>query len=336
MRLRGSLRATLLVAASSSFLLGGLALAPGAGADPGDTATALQQGKLVTFDPEAPGTFTSTVPVTGIPSTEGIRDLALRPADGQLYALTGPTGFGASGPERVYRIDAITGAATLAATLSVDLPGTQHAIAFNPCVDRLRVVGVTDQTNYRVNVATGETIVDGNLAYVAGDPNAGVTPRIAGIGYTAATPGPGCATVLYDFDLRDALSSNPKRVLTIQDANPGILTTVGTVTAPITAFGADFSIGRLGGTEVGYLTGSTGDLNQSQVFRVDLGSGAASATGPAGARIANGPVGGLVIRRALGPPPVIPEFPSAVLPVAVALIAGAWFLAHRRASVIAP
>lgn len=272
--------------------------------------------------------------ITGLGSGESIRDLAVRPADNVIYALTGPGGFGASGPERVYRLTD-TGAATLVSTLSQDLADNQLAISFNPCVDRLRVVGVTDATNFRVNVDTGATTTDGPLAYAAGDPNASATPRITGAGYTAATPGTGCATTLYDYDLRDANSNDPQRILTIQNPpNDGTLNTVADIAAPTTAFGQDLAIGNFGGAEVGYLTGSTGNLNQSNVFRVNLSDGSATDLGGAGESMANSGIGAITIRRAnQGPDPVIPEFPAPALALAAVAGAGAigMVVVRRRA-----
>lgn len=315
-------------AASATLVLG----AAPALADAGDVAFALQQGKLVSFAPESPGTLSAPVTLSGIPSGQGILDLATRSTNGALYALTGPSGFGASGPESLYVIDTTTGAATLASTLSVDLPSNQYAIAFNPTVDRLRIVGVTSTDDYRVNVDTGAVTVDGSLAYAPGDPNNGTTPRITGVGYTGAPLGG--ATALYDYDLRDALSANPARVLAQQKpANDGTLLTVGTIDATTTGFGQDFTTGRLGGAEVGYLTGSEGDLNQSVLYRVELGSGKSTRLGLVGARIANGAVGGIAIRRAAAAPaPVVPEFPLSALALVAGLGVAATVIVRRRRS----
>lgn len=324
-----SSRPTVLVALAPVALAGLLVAAAPASAASGDVAFALQQGKLVSFNPDNPGTFTSSTPVTGIGAGEGILDLAVRPSTGALYALTGPSGFGATGPERIYTINTTTGAASLASTLSTDLPSNQYTIAFNPSVDRLRVVGVTTTDNYRVNVDTGATTTDTGLAYAAGDPNAGQTPRITGIGYTASPAGG--ATTLYDYDLRNALSATPTRILARQNPpDAGTLNTQASIAAPTSAFGQDLTIGSSGGVEVGYLTGSTGDGNQSQVFRVNLTDGSVTALGGAGARIANGPISGITIRRAATPAAALPEFPLTALALVGGLGAAGALVVRRR------
>src|SRR5687767_5765366 len=89
-----------------------LAFAVGAKAQP---VTALTNANtLVTFNANAPGTITSTVPVTGMQPGDSLRGIDYRPIDGQLV------GFGYTdslGTGRVYAINP-AGVATSINTLS--------------------------------------------------------------------------------------------------------------------------------------------------------------------------------------------------------------------------
>lgn len=152
---------------------------------------------LLSFDSATPGTVSSTA-IVDLGAGENIVGIDLRPANRLLYALTKDAGNAG----RIYTIDPTSGAATLVSTLNVALDGTFFGVDFNPVPDRLRVVSDADQ-NLRINVDTGVTIVDGTLAYAAGDPNAAANPAIVGAACTnsfppspRATPG----TTLYTMD----------------------------------------------------------------------------------------------------------------------------------------
>lgn len=140
---------------------------------------------LVMFD-------TGALEVAGMVEVEGVERLLgidMRPADGMLY------GVAANGV--IVTIDPSTGAATKGATLSEMLPdGVIAAVDFNPVADRLRVMG-SDGTNLRVHPDTGETTVDGRLAFDAGDPNVGAEPEIVATAYTNSHGKPE-ATAMYD------------------------------------------------------------------------------------------------------------------------------------------
>lgn len=89
--------------------------------------------------------------------------------------------------------------ATLVSTLSEPFTGgVISGFDFNPVADRLRLVGDNDQ-NFRINVDTGAVIVDGELAFAAGDSNAGVNPNITASAYTNSVAG-ATTTQLYNLD----------------------------------------------------------------------------------------------------------------------------------------
>lgn len=226
--------------------------------------------EIVTFSVQAPGTAVLTKAITGLNSGDDVVGIDVRPATGQLYAVVQGT---TTATDRVYTVDPATGAATLVAALTSGTPaapfrlsGAAFGVDFNPVPDRLRVVSDADQ-NLRINPDSGVTLVDGALAYVAGDPNAAQNPVVVGAGYTNSVAG-ATATTLYDVD---ALNNS----LVVQNPpNNGTLTTVGVLGVDI-ANGSDLDISAAGGTAFAALTvGATPGL-----YRINLATGAATSLG---------------------------------------------------------
>ena len=221
--------------------------------------TALTSGnRLLTFDSANPGAVTDTVTITGVPAGETLLGIDYRPATGGLFAL--------SSASRIYAINADTGEATAVGTAAgFTLAGTRFGFDFNPVPDRIRITSDTEQ-NLRANPNDGTAVVDGTLAYAAGDANAGANPNVVGSAYTNSFAG-AQATVLYDID------SNLD-ILTIQNPpNAGTLNTVGALGVDTTDnVGFDIS----GTTGVAYasltVTGAT------QLYTINLLSGAATPT----------------------------------------------------------
>lgn len=164
-------------------------------------------GSLINFDSATPGTVSSSAAITGLQAGESLVGIDFRPANGQLYA--------AGTSNRLYTLNLTTGAASLASALSTPLNGSAFGFDFNPVVDRLRVTSNTDQ-NLRVNVDTGATIVDGTLAFAAGDARVGQNPNIVGSAYSNNVAG-ATSTVLRGID-------STADILVIQDPpNAGTL-----------------------------------------------------------------------------------------------------------------
>ncbi|WP_157270688.1 DUF4394 domain-containing protein [Azohydromonas aeria] len=194
-----------LTAAAAAALVLSLAACGGSGDDDddappppvavGDTVLLTASGRLLSFDRATPGTQVGSVAVTGLAAGETLLGIDVRPADGQLYAL--------SSAGRLYTLDPATGAATLKSTLVADaadtsapftaLAGTRFGVDFNPVADRLRVVGDTGQ-NLRINVDSGATITDGAIAAPAG-----TTASVTAAAYTNSFAGT-ATTLLYDID----------------------------------------------------------------------------------------------------------------------------------------
>lgn len=174
-----------------------------------DLAGLNNRNEIVLFSDRTPGK-TRTLPVTGVDGK--IIGIDLRPADKQLYAL--------ASDGTLYTIDTKTGAAVRKAKLSAPLEAIDRvAVDFNPQADRLRVIGSTGQS-LRVNVDTGQTIVDGKLAYRAGDAQAGKPPGVYAAAYINSYPG-AKQTQLFDVD---SLAGT----YVVQDPpNDGVLRTIG-------------------------------------------------------------------------------------------------------------
>lgn len=151
---------------------------------------------------------TTSVTVTGL-GGETALGIDFRPSDlkhlglprnniGVLYVVTSGS--------RVCNLDPATGVASRCVRLVtstgtlVNVSGTSFGVGFNPVPDRLRTHSNTDQ-NLRINVDDGVTVVDGPLAYTAGDPNAGANPEVVGTCYTNEDADPATGTELYGIDI---------------------------------------------------------------------------------------------------------------------------------------
>lgn len=113
-----------------------------------------------------------------------------RPQDGRLYGITS-TG-------QIVTLDPANGRATAVSQLNVPFQAAGHAIFdFNPVANRVRVMGMDGQ-NLRVNVETGEAVIDGRLKNADG-PTAATTPRVVAGAYTNSMQG-ATATMLLTID----------------------------------------------------------------------------------------------------------------------------------------
>jgi len=258
------------------------------------------QTRLLSFDSATPGML-SGVQITGLRAGERLIGIDFRPATGQLYAV-GTVTSASTTTGMLYRIDPVTGVALKVATLSVALNGNSFGVDFNPVVDRLRVVSNSGQ-NLRINVDTGEAIVDTPLAYAAGDVNFGRTPGVAGAAYTNSVAG-ATSTTLYDIDaaLGTLVVQNP--------VDSGTLTSVGSLGVGTNLFfqAVGFDISGMSGVAYAVLPVDIGDPFAFDLFTVSLNTGAASLVG----RVSTGfePIVGIAVAPAGAP---IPEPATMVL-----------------------
>jgi hypothetical protein len=236
----------------ASFLAAVALLAP-AGASAATIFGVDENNQLVTFDSAAPGTFTSSVKISGTNSS--IEALDFRPLNGALYGL---------GVDRiVYTINAMTGVAT-AASAKLGVEGTVFGFDFNPTIDRVRIVSNTNN-NYVFNPNDGSLTgspTTSTLAYAAGDPNEGRDPGVSGAAYTTSSFGaPGTSTQLYVLD-------TDLDVLAKQNNNGGVLTTVGGLGADL---GSRTSFDIAGNEAFAF--------NGTSLYGVNLSTGALSSLG---------------------------------------------------------
>jgi hypothetical protein len=221
--------------------------------------------QIVTFDTSAPGVALSTVTVTGMQPGEQPVAIDVRPATGQLYALTNQS--------RVYVVNPVTGIATaVGAPFTPALSGANFGFDFNPTVDRIRVVSDTGQ-NVRLHSDTG-AVVSADMALNPG------TPHVVGSAYTNNVAG-ATTTTLYAIDSTSdqLLIQNPPNNGTLVPVGPLGLDTTDLVGFDITA-NDNLAFATL--TSVANVTG---------LFRINLTTGAAVLVGT----VANGPYKGLAV-----------------------------------------
>ncbi|HEY6563246.1 MAG TPA: DUF4394 domain-containing protein, partial [Pirellulaceae bacterium] len=249
-----------------------------------------------------PGT-TSTIPFSG--ATSRLDGLDFRPANGLLY------GYDESS-NRVVTVDPLTAFTTLVSNPTTGSTTSDLGIDFNPVPDRMRLVNVDDQ-NLRINVDTGATIVDGTLAYDAGDPNTGVNPLINEAAYSNNDNDPATATTLYYLDYGLDI------LVTTSNPNGGVVNTVGNL-GVLTSSYTGLDIFTDGGVNTAYAILSNSD-NLPSLYTVNLQTGAAALIGQVG----NGSVFE-VYSLALVP---VPE-PSSWFVVTTVALTGAALRRRRR------
>jgi hypothetical protein len=245
---------------------------------------------LIRFDSATPGTITDAAALTGLQAGERIVGIDFRPRTGQLFGV----GIveGATDTVRAYVIDPTSGAASLVpgSTSFTVTHGTQYGIAFNPTVDRLRVVNNADE-NFRVNPNNGaraDTPTNDTDLNPAGN-------AVLGVAYDRS------------FDTGLAVA-NRTTAYGISRANSSLVTIGGINQSPSPNGGAIMNSQALGLTlsaasDIGFdidvdsntafaaLTNNANGLNG--LYTINLGTGAATLVGS----IANGgfSIGGLAV-----------------------------------------
>lgn len=170
---------------------------------------------LLRFNSATPGTTTS-IAITGVAASEVLVGMDYRPATGQLFALGVDSAADAG---TLYRLDPQTAVATAigatgsvafvdAVAATIDLPGTSvgYGVAFNPTVDRIRVV-TGSGLNFRLNPNNGLPVdTDTNAAGNQPDGTLnGATTSADEAAYTNATGGQTLTTLFVLDSASDAL-----------------------------------------------------------------------------------------------------------------------------------
>jgi hypothetical protein len=274
----------------SGEALRGVSVAPPEAAPPqapGELLGVSVDNQLVSFNRGAPGKLCTQAPIEGI-GDEAVLGMDVRPADGDLYAL--------SSAGKLYTIDIRSAEATLRSTLAADamdmsapftaLPDSDFGVGFNPVPDRLRVVG-RDGTNLRINVDTGATTTDAALSPTS--------MAVHAVAYTNSFAG-ATSTALFAVDAASAaltlIGGNPATGGACPDdaTNPncGNVTALGPLGVGDLSDVSGFDIAGDPDAAVAFLAVTIGDAASSSLYVVDLASGVA--TPPPG--VANPSIGG--------------------------------------------
>ncbi len=213
---------------------------------------------LLGFDSATPNVLTTQVSITGINPLERLRGMDSRPSDGRLYAL------GSSG--NIYTIDPATGVATRVSG-NGNLGYQNVSLDFDPVTDRLRVVAnrfEDDNRNFRVNVDTGEATPLGSSGFREG---LAYSNNVAGASQTALYALNGNSLVILDPE-------DPRRFTTV-----GSLGIVGIDTeVRLTSF----DISGVTGTAYAAVIPTFGSNRLSQLYTINLSTGAATLVGTIG------------------------------------------------------
>jgi hypothetical protein len=239
----------------------------------GSAVTTGDKDRLVFFSSNKPSKAKHQW-IQGLQPGEHLLCLDVRPANGQLYAV--------STQSQLFTIDAsqkIALATPVGTPFAPPLLGDSCGCGFNPNADRLRVV-CDDNKNRSVNPDTGVATLQTDVAYVAGDANLGQDPGVVGSDYTNNDNDPATATILYGID-------SSRDVLVKQDPPAtGQLTTIGSL--GVNTIGsqiAGFDILTITtDNNIGYAAMQTPDDDRSKLYSLDLGTGAATFIGKIGGK----------------------------------------------------
>ena len=226
------------------------------------------QNWITVFDSASPADSIGGGAVSGLAVNENLVAIDFQPASGNVLLL--------GSLSNVYQLNDTSGTdftATLLNALDPTLVGTSLAFDFNPAFMSGSFARIISDTNDNRVIAGADgtylaPVEKTDVFYAAGDPNEGTDPNIAGIAYDTNIAG---ATSTQQYGIDASLG-----VLTTVANNAGTLETVGSlgIAGTITnELGFDIS----GATGTAYASIQTGP--NSQLYTVDLGTGAASLVG---------------------------------------------------------
>ena len=253
--------------------------------------------------------------ITGTAVGENFIGIDLRPSNNMIYGITTDN--------KIYTIDAWTGASAFVADLSqsiIDTANKSYGIDFNPVVDRtanasLRLVSSTGD-NYGINVTTGAVSIATPIA-------AGIT-GVAYLNFDASTPNvaPASTELYYINTATDTLASAPSSF------NNPTITTIGSLGLDIQS-GSGFEI-TSANNAFGAFTVSTNSNNlKSYLYSVNLDTGTSEEL----RYFTGGLVSGLTSAPATqGSTSVVPEPESYVMLLAGLGLLG--FSTRRRKNII--
>jgi len=230
----------------------------------GDVYALTESGKLISFNSAQPQKACTSAAITGQQTGENVVGIDVRPADQTLYAL------GSAG--RLYTVDPATATLTLKSTLVAGLGdvtapyaglvGTQFGFDFNPVNDLIRVVSDTGQ-NFRISPDDGVVTTD-----VALNPAGSVPVEAA---YTNNFVGAAVVSTYFTIDA----AGNSLQLLSGNAIN-GVLANVGTAGLGAGDVQGVGGFDVLGANNVGIAALNIGAATTSDLFTVNLTTGAAT------------------------------------------------------------
>jgi hypothetical protein len=234
----------------------------------------VDENLLALFDTAAPGTLTVRS-VTGLGAGESLVGIDVRPATGELYALSVASESVNNSIVATYRLDPDTAVATFIGATS-PLPGAGDVatgIDFNPTVDRIRLVNTNDE-NARVNPFSGNLAGDDpNINPPAADVIAAAYDR--NVAPTQPSPPISTLTTLYVINRATSSLALQGGVDGTPSANSGIISDVGPLGITLNANrDAGFDITPEG---VAYASLTSGGV--TRLYWINVGTGAAALIG---------------------------------------------------------
>lgn len=244
----------------------------------GQIAYGLSGTNLLTFDTQNPSFIRTIVAISGIPTTQTIVGMDMRPSNNMLYVL----GYNSTSNEsQLYTINPSSGVATAVNTTptTIMLGNENVGLDFNPVVDKIRIVSNNNQ-NYRLDPITGTlTATDVNLAFASGDVNFNIDPNAGTVAYINSYGSP-TVTTLYNYE-------ENLNILTSQiPPNAGSLNTIGSSGITINPSDAtvDMDIYFEPTTQINtaYLAANTGTTTNDNLYSINLSTGSTSLIGKIG------------------------------------------------------
>ena len=208
-------------------------------------AYAVSADKLVVFDFKT--SKITNITIAGLQTGETVLGMDMRPANGQIYAL--------SSNSRLYTVNIGTGNFTLVGTLSTALNGTSFGFDFDPVNDLIRVVSNNGQ-NLSVTPATAAVTVGATITPA--------TSTVSAAAYNNNFKGANTG-ILYVINHTDDK---------LYTQNAGVLTAVGDLKINVeSANGFDIISTSTTNTAYGFFTVD----GKNKLYKVDLTSGLATA-----------------------------------------------------------
>jgi hypothetical protein len=268
---------------SGNAVLDGLAVLPRDEIAYGVTVS----NRLVSFRADDPANILTSFPVSGLTAGENVSGIDVRPATGELFALTDAN--------RVLRLDPATGRGVqvgAAVDPTLFATGVAGGFDFNPAADRLRLVNA-DNDNLRFNPVTftpvdGDAVAPGvqadtDLAFDAGDPNAMANPFVVAAAYDRNDNDGATATTLFGIDSALNVLVRQGGVDGTPSPNGGLLFTVGALGVnPTEIAGLDISGAGAGGSGTAVAALQLEGETVSKIYNLNLATGAATLVGTVG------------------------------------------------------